>query len=141
MKISAELLNEETRILASQILEDGQSKTLEIEQLDTDVYRSSSIDSRRLRLGRTAVQLGNFVEAPESGSVYDGPSGSVVSLIFDRRGELKSIKDVPVGYDALWGLDTLADTIIPTRRKAKQARIARKAEYLIQATAKRFSEN
>lgn len=142
MKIDPELLSDEARTLAAGfILVDQQSQLLTTEQLDLEAYRGSSIESNQLGLGKTALRLDDFIEAPRNGSTYDGPSGRAVSLVFNRDGNLESIRDIPVGYDALWSLNTLADSVIPNRRKAKQARIARKAESLIRTTAESFNQN
>ncbi len=136
MKISPDLLSDETQTLANSILENGQNQSLTTEQLGTEAHRGSSVTIHPMSLGRTAVRLDNFIEAPEHDNVYDGPSGDAVSLVFDRDGKLQAIQDILLGYDVAWGFDTIADSIIPSRRKAKQAEIAHKAASLIRVNTK-----
>jgi hypothetical protein len=140
MKISPDQLSDEAQTLARFVLEGRDSPLVHSDQLDEDVYRHASIRSTQLKSGQRVVKLSEIVEAPEHGSVYDGPSGESVALTFDSEGTLKSVRDIPVGYEARGVMHPLLDSIIPARRKRKEKQIVNKTETLIRSAARRLIE-
>ncbi len=145
MQIRSDSLPVKTQEIASQLLDGPAHELLKSEQINEDItgpkvvyqptelrhaHHTLSISRRSYGLGRTAVHLCDAMHAPEYGSLYDGPSSDEIKLVFSRAGKLKKIVDVPRGYDALWGADTIMDHVLPSRRARRQRILASKTSRI-----------
>lgn len=136
MKVSASTLPDQVAVKAASLVSGERSEVLESGNVseDSQAERYFELNRTARSYGRLILNITDRIYAPEHGDIVDGPSGESVDLVF-KNGRLVSVEDKPIGYDALWGIDTVLERIIPSRRVQKKEQITQKATELITRAA------